>query len=152
LDIHGGADDVVIDVVTQMPFLEFVPNSNERGRWTITVPDDWIAGTNLVTNILWSPANTNTGNVFWFGEYKSVAVGSLVSGANMAQTYLQAGPGVAYQLAETGNNLFISGASMTAGALLQLVIGRSGGAATDTKTGNVHVHHVRVEYMAKKLL
>lgn len=152
LPVGGAVDDVNVGEVTQMPFLEFAATSNERARWTVFAPDDQIAGTNVVANLHWSPRNTNTGGVFWFLETKSVAVGTSVSGANMTGTFVQAAPGVAYRLTSTGSNLFISGASMAAGDLLQITVGRSGAAGTDTYTTFANLHHVRLEYTAKKLV
>lgn len=109
-------------------------------------------GTNINIDIYWSPKTGAAGNVFWFTEAKSVGVGSLVSGTNMTNTFTQATPAVAYQLTRTGSNFFISGASMTAGDLIQATMGRSGNAAADTYVSTAQVHHVRLEYQAKKFV
>lgn len=135
-----------------MPMLNFVQGQANRGRWTVFVPADWISGTNMNIDIYWSAKTSAVGNVFWFTEAKSVAVGASVSAANMTNTFIQAAPAVAYQLTRTGSNLFISGASMAAGDLIQAVMGRSGNAGTDTYNSTAQVHHVRLEYMAKQLL
>jgi hypothetical protein len=135
-----------------MPFLEFKSNVNHRARWTMIVPDDWIDSTDLVANIYWSPSDTDTGDVFWFAEFKSVAVGGSVAAANVTDTYLQAGAGTTNELQETAQNLLISGSSMAANDLLQVVIGRSGRATPDNFTGSAQVHHVVVQYQSKKLL
>lgn len=152
LDIQGGVDDVAVTDVTSMPMLQFIAGQANRGRWTVFVPDDWIVGTNIDINIFWSAKTGLGGNVFWFTEAKSVAIGTSVSGTNMNNTFIQAAPATAYQLTSTGSTFFISGASMTAGALLQATMGRSGNAATDTYASTAQVHHVRLEYFAKKVV
>jgi hypothetical protein len=134
-----------------MPYLIF-PDGTARSRWSAVVPDDWISGTNIAINIFWSLKDGDTGNVFWFVETKSLAPGESVSGANMTGTYTAAGNATPYILAQTGSNLFISGASMAANEILQVAIGRSGGAVQDTNTKEALAHLVRLEYQAKKLV
>jgi hypothetical protein len=132
-----------------MPYIIFA-DSQSRARWTIFVPDDWIVGSDVHVNLHWSLKDADTGNVFWFLESKSLAAGESVSGANMTDTYVAAGNATAYVLMSTGQNLTIPGASMALGDLLQVAVGRSGGAGTDTNTKEAFLHHARVEYTALK--
>lgn len=146
LDFHGAADTANIDIVDDVPFLLFKPNKNERSIWTVTVPDDYQAGTDMFVEVFWSPTNTDTGNVRWLLEHKVIASGSTVGGATSTSSLVQAAAGTAQTLQTTGSSLSIPAASVTAGALASVAVNRLGKDAADTHTGTARAHLARVRY------
>lgn len=150
LDIHGGQDTALIDDVTGTPSLVFRDNKDDRSAWTVTVPDDYVSGTNVIVRVFWSPRTTGAGNIRWLLEYKSVTSGSSVATPLLTSTFVQPSPGTAGSLTDTGTALTIPSGSVTANALLTLSIRREGKDASDTYGGSGHVHLVRVEYTGKR--
>lgn len=146
LDFHGAADTAEIRVIDAVPYLLFKANTDERSIWTATVPEDYQAGTDIIVEIYWSPLNSDTGNVKWVLEYKSVAPGGSLSGIPATATLVQAAVGTAFSLQTTGSSLSIPAVSVTNNALLSMAVSRKGKDAADTHTGTARVHVVRIRY------
>lgn len=153
LDIHGGADDSEIRVVNQTPYLVFNNDATTRTRWNVTVPDDYVSGTDMYVEAYWSPdafGGSYSGNVKWLMEYKSLGIGADVAVAPGQSTYVQASPASAGLLASTGTSLVIPSAEIGDNDLVAVSIARLGGDAQDTFDGQARVHVVRIRYTGRK--
>lgn len=150
LDIHGGSDTAEIMEVNSTPFLVFRHNKDDNSAWTITIPDDYVSGTSVIVEAYWSPAKTGAGNVKWILEYKSVSSGGNVATLPATATFVQPSPGTVDSLITTGSSLSIPSGAVSANALLSVQIKRAGTDASDTLSGHVRVHLVRISYTGKK--
>lgn len=146
LDFHGAADNEDIDIQNDVPFLKFKSNKKSTSIWTLAVPEDYQAGTDVVVEIYWSPANTDTGSVKWLLEHKVIPSGSSVAGPSSTASLVQAAPGVASLMQTTGTALVVPAASVSVDAMLNLSVSRDGAAAADTFSGTAQVHLVVVRY------
>jgi len=135
------------------PVLRYDNSNTSYSRWTMPIPDDYIAGTDMVVELLWTPSNTNAGNVVWQVNYASLAAGEVVPGSSgfTSKTYTQASPGTTLALTSTGNNITINAADIAADDVLNLVVLRDPAAVADTYTNDANVHLVKIKYQAKKV-
>lgn len=150
LDIHGAADNDIIQKIDGTPYLVFGRGIDDRSAWTISIPDDYVSGTALTIEVYWSPSNSSAGNVRWVLEYKSVAPGSSVATPLLTSTFVQPSPGTAASLTTTGTALSIPGGVVTANALLTLSVKRNGKDPSDTFAGQAWVHLVKINYTGIK--
>jgi hypothetical protein len=155
LDLNGGVNtSATVGTVASglAPSIQYDAGGNSASRWTFPVPDDWVSGTDIVVTVFWSPSNTNTGNVEWDFDYAILNITDVLSGGSFTNVGLtQAAPGTTLELTSTGTTFTIPSGSITADRMASIQINRAGGAGTDTFTGNVNVHMVRIEYTGKKL-
>ena len=149
LDFHGAEDTSAVQQVNGTPYLMFNPGATLDATWTITVPDDYIAGTPMFVEAYWSPGTDGAGIVAWGLEYKMTTPGLSVQVDPVFVRYLQASPGVAGTLATTGSNLPVPG-GLAQNMLLSLTLGRTGDDPLDTFPGLARVHMARVKYTGKR--
>ncbi len=135
------------------PVLRYDNSNTSYSRWTLPVPDDYIAGTDIVVELMWSPSNTSAGNVVWEVDYASLAAGEVVPGSAgfTAKTYTQAASGTTLALASTGNNITINAADIAADEVINLVVLRDPDASGDTYSNDANIHLVKIKYQAKKV-
>jgi hypothetical protein len=135
------------------PVLRYDNSNTSYSRWTLAVPDDYIAGTNIVVELMWSPSNTSAGNVVWEVDYASLAAGEVVPGSASftAKTFTQAASGTTLALASTGNNITINAADIAADEVINLVVLRDPDAVADTYANDANIHLVKIKYQAKKV-
>lgn len=118
--------------------------------FTIELPYDYEAGTDIYLFVDWSPAGTNTGNCRWGFEY--TAVKSFNQGFFAAPTtvYVEtAGAGVQYQL-ETSTTAAITGTDFEPGTKISLRLFRDASHINDTLTSNSFLHAVGCRYRASR--
>lgn len=155
MDINGGVNNSVTVGTVATGFsavLQYDAGGTSNTGWSFPVPDDWVSGTNIVVEVFWTPSNTNTGNVEWDFDYATFATGATLAGGSFTNIgFTQAAPGTTLQLTSTGSTFSIPSGSIAAGRMVNFRINRDGGAGTDTFTGTLNVHMVRVNYTAKKL-
>lgn len=149
LDFHGAADTEMIKIVNGVPYLIFSHSVEDSSRWTLTLPEDYIVGTNVYVEAYWSPSKTTGGNVQWALGYASDPPGTPIGPMTMS-TYVQAAPIVPNVLSTTGNSLVIPPAALAVSNLLTVALFRQGKAPTDTFAGQAWVHLVRIAYTGKK--
>lgn len=145
LDIHGGEDTEEIRDISGTPYLIFRHGRLGRTRWTLTVPDDFRAGTAIQVQVFWSNGGAGAGAVKWGMEYKSIAPGASVSPGPTTVTFVQAAPASGI-LTTTGSSLSIPSGSVSANDLLSLAAERQGADGADTLAGPARVHLVRLAY------
>lgn len=154
LDINGGVSNSVTvgnKISGLVPVMRLDAAGNSEIRWTFPVPDDWQSGTDIIVTVFWSPSNTNTNNVQWDINYASVPVtDTLTAGDFTNLTPTEAANGTTDQV-QTESFTIPSGV-LAVDEMVLFYLNRDGGAGTDTYTGNVDIHLVRVQYTGKKLL
>ncbi len=135
------------------PVLRYDNTNASYSRWTFPIPDDYISGTDIAVELLWTPSNTNAGDVVWQLDYAALAAGELVpdSAAFSSKIYTQASPGATLALTSTANNLTISAADIAADDMISLVLLRDPDAVADTYNSDVNIHLVKLKYQAKKV-
>ncbi len=122
-------------------------------RYSFPVPDDWIAGTDIIIEAYWTPSNTNTGNVGWTFEHAALGSGDIVnSTAFTTINATQAASGIDSQLTTTGTLFTIPNTNIASDGMINFRLNRNGAAAFDTFTGNVNIHMLKIRYTGKKVL
>ncbi|MDF2379572.1 MAG: hypothetical protein P1V18_05145 [Candidatus Gracilibacteria bacterium] len=154
LDIGGGRTSAVQGggkIGSRIPVLRFDPDGDSRGRWSFNLPNDYVEG-DLTFTVLWSPSNTDTGNVNWEVEMGSIPNTELLNAGDW-----QAGIDVTESANGTTNQLqeesfVLLEAEITADDTVYFMINRDGAdAVNDTFTGNVDIHAIRVQYLGKRI-
>ncbi len=128
-------------------------DGDSYARWSLPLPDDYVAGTDIIVQLYWSPSDNNAGNVKWVVDYAALASGELVPGSAsfISKTYTQASPGVTLTLANTASNIAISAADIAPNDMLNIVIRRSGSDGADTYADDVNLHLAKIIYQAKRV-
>ena len=153
LDIGGGVKNAIVRLghLDDAPAVEF-PNRNNgvgRVRYTSSVPEDWVAGTDIMVKIFWSPSDATVGNVKWRVSYKVIT--SNIDGVDEAittESVLQAAPGVINRLINTGSALYIPSSKISNDDMLVINIEREY-SAEDTFDSTARMHLVRLEYTGR---
>lgn len=155
LDIGGGIRNALVRLghLDDAPAVEFPKRQNGVGRvrYTASVPEDWVNGTDLIIKIFWSPSDASSGNVKWQVRYKVITSG--VDGVDAAMTTastLQAAPGVINRLVNTGGSLTIPPTVISVGDILIINVEREY-SGTDTFDATARMHLVRVEYIGRRI-
>lgn len=154
LDINGAVNTSVTvrnKIGGLAPVLRLDAAGDSTARWTFPVPDDWQSGTDILVTVYWSPSNTNTGNVQWEVNYASVPDGDTLTGGDFTSLNpTEAANGTTDQI--QSEVFTIPSGALTADEIVFLTVNRDGAAGSDTYTGNVDIHLVRVSYSGKKIL
>jgi len=154
LDIFGGIEDSTVagyKISDTVPVMRFDPNNDSSIRWSFPVPDDWVAGTNILVRIYWSPSNTDTGGVRWLNNYGAVPVGEVLDDTDVTQVSVTEAAGGTTNQVQT-EVFTISNGGISLNEMMFFMIMRDVGHAEDTYTGNVDIHEIRIEYTGKKVL
>lgn len=149
LDIAGG-------IRTSMP-LGSVAGGNasvlradgaqSRSRWSFPIPHDWVAGTDIVVVMYWSPSDGAAGTVRWEFDHGAHAAGEVVDALDFTEIILdQATPGTTLELVSSGTTFTIPGAGLAAGDVVSIQINRPANNAADTYGPEVNIHLMRVDY------
>ena len=149
LDIHGAEDTAEIKDINGTPYLVFHDGVENRATWTISVPEDYVASTDMTLDVYWTPSDASIGNVSWTLQYKITASGATVATGLSTSSIIQAAPGATNVLETTGSSLSIPSSSIVSGALITLGVVRNGAAVSDTYTGKAQVHHSKLCYTGK---
>ena len=153
LDIGGGIRNALVRLghLDDAPAVEFPyrPTGVGRVRYTASVPNDWVNGTDIIVKIFWSPKDADAGNIKWQISYKVITSGSdSVDEAKTSVSVLQAAPGVVNRLINTGNSLIIPSNKLAAGDMLIINVERDY-SASDTFESTARMHLVRLEYTGR---
>jgi hypothetical protein len=155
LDINGAVlnGNVNLAFVGSAPALVFQQGKTDRASWSIEIPGDWDRTSNITVDVLWSPSNTNTGNVEWRLEYLPRSLTELMSAATTNDDFLQAGGGTTDGLQTTGGNLTILSSNVTINdSMIVVNIVRRGTVGTDTFTGDAQVHAIKLSYSSQNVI
>lgn len=145
-DLQSATETAEAKIVNGVPCLAFGPGVENSSRWTVSLPDNYTAGTNLYVSAFWSASDSSGGNVQWKLGYRCIAPGGSLSGDLTTVSYLQAAPS-ALILATTGNNLSIPASALsTTNCLIAVSLIRSGEQIEDTFDGQAYVHLLRMSY------
>jgi hypothetical protein len=153
LDIGGGIRNALVRLshLADAPAVEFPkrPNGIGRVRYTASVPKDWVNGTDIPIKIFWSPETAEAGDVKWQISYKVFTSGvDSIDAAVTTVSTIQAAPGVANRLVNTGSSLSIPATAMSAGDILIINVERDY-SASDTFNSTARMHLVRLEYTGR---
>lgn len=152
-DIFGGMKNgqVKIGHVDDSPVLEFTsrPTGVGRVRYSASVPEDYVDGTDIVIKIFWSPEDDNSGDINWRMRYRSLTSGSDdVDSIMVTDSFVQSTSGTANRLTNTGQSLTISSSDINSDDILIINIERVHG-NDDTYNSTAQVHLVRMEYTGR---
>lgn len=155
LDIEGGIKNGLVTYthVNDSPAISF--NNYIVGvgriRYSLSIPNDWVSGTDMVVKIFWSAPNSIIGNVKWRLRYRMIESGvDNVDEAMTTITYLQSTSGVSNKLINSGNNILINSNNINSGNILIINVEREN-AIDDTYNYEANMHLVRIEYIGKGL-
>lgn len=124
-------------------------------KYSLPVPDDWVAGTDMTVTWKWSPEDNGTGDVDFDMVYASIDDGETLQ----AGSYTDAIGGAVFETVNLNTELdvystsaTIPAAALAAGDMLHFSVGRTPGDAGDTYNAHLNLHMVMIEYTGKKLL
>ena len=138
---------VKVSKVYDNPILEFPAEGLPKIRFTISVPSDYVVGTDIIVKIFWSTDGYNSGLVEWDVKFRALKSG-IDSINNIYTTYnCTQSTTVPNLLIDTGDNLVISGVS-DINYIMTFVIERKND-ITNLYNGIVRVHMIRLEYKIK---
>jgi hypothetical protein len=121
-----------------------------RVMYTMSLPNDYIQGTDLKVKVFWSTPSAEVGDTGWKLEYRSlISYGDEVDSLLYTDEYFQNAPGVDNRLVDTGGNLVISATNIYPDTDLLIINIVREGTVFDTFNYDVRVHLIRVEYMGK---
>ena len=120
------------------PVIYYSSASTQSAHWTIQLPAEYDAASNLDLTILWTGTSAAAGNVSWVASFRRYVAGAdlSLSGA-VDNAFTEAGPPAIYE--SISDTITLSQANIdgaAAGDLLRISITRVGGDAADTYTGS----------------
>jgi len=137
-----------VDDTATMAFLKR-ENSIARARYTISVPNDYVSGTDIVIKLFWSPRTNNVGDVRWRVSYRTLESGTdNVNSSLSTVVFNQTTSGTANRLTDTGTNLAIPSLDVGSANILIINIERESN-IDDTYSSSANVHLVRMEYTGR---
>ena len=144
-DIHSGEDTAIIADINGVPSLVFEDGCNHRSKWTVPIPEDYVAGTPIYVEVFWSFPSGAPADVLWYMEFKAVPAGSAMTDPTGGVAYLQPAL-VADKLYTTGTNLIVAPADLAAGRLLMISVRRMATDPSDTLNAPAYIHVVKLNY------
>lgn len=150
LDVGGGIKNGLVKYshLDDAPAIEFPkrPTGVGRVRYSVSVPRDWVPGTDIVFRIFWSPEDAGAGDVHWRISYRRISIGNNVSAPMTTVSVIQATPAATNIMLDTGNDLVIQASNINAEDLITINFEREY-SIQDTYSSTVRMHLVRMEYM-----
>ena len=155
-DIEGASRNgfVVSGQISDSPTLEMKDRNSgtARVRYSVSVPKDYVIGTNIIMKVFWSVDTTSAGDVNWNLRYRLVASDTEnIDTPFTAINYIQPAPGATNRLTDTDNNLFISSGDINPNDILIINIEREY-TITDTYDSIVRIHLIRMEYKGRGII
>lgn len=152
-DIFGGIKNGQVKAghVNDSPTLEFTDQVSGVGRvrYSASVPEDYVDGTDIIVKIFWSPKTNTIGDVNWRIRYRSLASNiDDVSSAMITSSFIQTTSGVTNRLTDTGENLVISSSDINSEDVIIINVERQCD-NFDTYDSTAQVHLVRMEYIGR---
>lgn len=153
-DINGGVLNGRADFthVSGTPAIDFPHRTSgiARARYTVSVPEDYVTGTNIVAKVFWSASDAGAGDVRFRLRYRSIMSSSEdVDTAFTVVVNIQSTTGITNRLTDTASNLSISSGDISPNDMLVLNVERDFNNAGDTYGGDVRIHLVRLEYTGR---
>lgn len=119
--------------------------------FTVELPYDYEAGTDIYLFVDWSPNGTNTGVCRWGFEYSAVKSFSQGAFPAMATVYVEtAGAGTQYQL-QTSTSAAITGTNFEPGTKVSVRLFRDAAHGNDTLTVASYLHAMGCRYRASRV-
>lgn len=152
-DIAGGIMNglVKLNHIDDTATLTFQKQNNNiaRTRYTISVPNDYVSGTDIIIKLFWSPKTDEVGDVRWRVSYRTLESGTdNVNSALTTVAFNQTSPGIENRLTDTGSNLYIPFSDVGSANILIINVERENNIA-DTYDADAHLHLVRMEYTGR---
>lgn len=152
-DIAGGIANgfVKFNHVDDTATLSFKKNPGgiSKVRYTASIPNDYIDGTDIVIKLFWSTDTSDIGNVRWRVSYRTLQSGAdnVNSTINIASIN-QATIGIENRLIDTGNNLIVPFSDIGGANILIINIERESN-LLDTYNSTANLHLIRMEYIGR---
>jgi hypothetical protein len=122
----------------------FDDNSLEQAFFEIVVPLDYKVGTDLDLHFHWSPATTNTGNVYFGVEYTMQNIDGVFPSTTITMG-TAAADGVAKKH-QIVSSVLLDGTNVEPGAHILFRVWRDGADAADTLTGDAVLLSAHINY------
>jgi len=138
--------------ISDSPALEFVKKGSGIGRvrYSVSVPNDYVSGTDILIKVFWSPPDAAAGDVRWRIRYRLIASDAENIDTALTTVILdQASPGITNRLTDTGDNLAVSSGDISSGDTLVFNLEREYTSASDTYSSETRAHLVRMEYTGR---
>jgi hypothetical protein len=153
LDVTAGNKNGIVNVshVNDSPSIEFPSTTSGIGkvRYSVSLPNDYVNGTNILVKLFWSPADSSAGNVKWRASYKILQSGELINVSPTVLSFIQASPGAANTIENTGNNLLIPSSGITTTDDIMIVSIEREKDINDTYSNSARLHLARLEYTGR---
>jgi len=130
----------------------FVKKEGVIGRvsYNISIPDDYVSGTDVFIKIFWSTPSAESGDMVWKINYRVLASFSdQVNSLGINTTYVQPAPGVDNRLVDTGSNIKVAASDIGSNPDLLIIRIDREGSVSDTFDEEVKMHMVRIEYTGR---
>lgn len=155
LDVMGGIQNGLVKIcqIDDTPAIEY-PNYQSgvsRIRYSSSVPQDYVPGTDIVVKLFWSVGDNSIGDVNWRLRFRTPASGSLINSTTTTVNFQQTTSGTANELIDTGANLFIDSSFVTQNDILIFNIEREHD-VNDTYSSSARLHLVRIEYTGRGVI
>lgn len=153
LELNGAVLNGNVRTATVGSMASFLlrPARLSRMSWTIPVPKDWDGASDITVEVVWSPSNTNGGDVEWRMEYLGRTTTELASAAATTVDVTQAANGTTDAI-QTASFTISAGDIATTDEVILVNIVRRGPAGGDTFTGRAQVHLVKYSYTADNIV
>lgn len=155
-DIEGASRNgfVLSGQVSDSPTLDMPDGETgiARIRYSVSVPKDYVTGTDIVIKVFWSAATASVGNVNWNLKYRLVASNSENIDIPLTTVnFTQATPGTTNRLTDTNSNLSIAEGDINPNDILIINIEREY-TIIDTYNSTIRIHLVRMEYTGRGII
>ena len=155
-DIDGASRNgfVLSGQVSDSPTLDMPSGSSgiARIRYSVSVPKDYVAGTDIIIKVFWSAATATIGNVNWNLKYRLVASDSENIDIPLTTVnFIQSTLGTTNRLTDTGTNLIIVAGDISPNDILIINIEREYTIA-DTYDSTVRIHLTRMEFTGRGII
>jgi hypothetical protein len=125
-------------------------NKVARATYTLSLPDDYVDGTDIVLKMFWSPPTAHPGDINWRFKYKILRVGlDETNAAFLTTNYIKESPGVGYRLIDSGNDLIIPASDIISHSILLIIYIEREGTGVDTYPYHVMLNRLRIEYVGR---
>ncbi len=155
-DIEGGSANGLVDYsqIADSPVLEMKDKGSgiARVRYSVSVPRDYVSGTNIIIKVFWSAATSDFGDVNWNLRYRLVASDTEnIDTPFTTINYVQITPGTTNRLTDTGENLSIASGDISPNDILIINVEREYSVA-DTYNSTVRIHLIRMEFIGRGII
>lgn len=133
------------------PVVRFDETDDSSMIYSVPVPSDWSAGTDITARIYWSPSDDTAGALDFDFDFASIAIGENITTGSFTDLI----PGATFQTVTTTTQtdlysftVTLPNASLAANDMMNLRLSRTPADAGDTYAAPINIHLVRLEYTA----